>query len=196
MIKKIHIQLLLILFFFIISLFLFFKYFKKTSFENNTNTNVSQTINTGESLIEDLKYLSTDKEGNEYKIEAKKGNIDKDNPDIIYLENVVAIISLKNSEYILIESNFAKYNSKSFDTLFNDTVSIDYGEHLLSSNFLDLSFQNSFVSIYDNVKYLSGISSLSADKAEIDILNKKTKIFMENPNKKVEIKNIPQDGNN
>ena len=66
----------------------------------NTKTNISQTINTGESLIEDLKYLSTDKEGNEYKIEAKKGNIDKNNPDIIYLENVKAIILLQNSDLI------------------------------------------------------------------------------------------------
>ena len=157
---------------------------------------MEQTINSGESLIEDLKYLSTDKDGNEYKIEAKTGNIDKDNPDIIYLENVNATIFLKESDYISIKSKFAKYNTKNYDTLFNDTVSIDYGEHLLESNFLDLSFENSLVSIYDNVKYLSGISSLSADKAEIDILNKKTKIFMENPNKKVEIIKIPKDGNN
>ena len=196
MTKKTYIQLSLIFFFLIISLFLFFKYFKKTSFESNINTNVSQTINSGESLIEDLKYLSTDKEGNEYKIEAKKGNIDKDNPDIIYLENVVAIISLKNSEYISIKSNFAKYNSKSFDTLFNDTVSVDYGEHALKSEFLDLSFEKSLVSIYDNVRYLGGISSLKADKAEIDILNKKTKIFMENSDKKVQINSISKNGNN
>ena len=157
---------------------------------------MEQTINTNESLIEDLKYLSTDKEGNEYKIEAKKGNIDKNNPDIIYLENVKAIILLQNSDYISIKSKFAKYNTKNFDTLFNDSVSVDYGEHLLKSEFLDLSFENNLVSIYDNVRYLSGISSLRADKAEIDILNKKTKIFMENPNKKVQINNISKNGNN
>ena len=196
MAKKIYIQLFLIFIFFIISLFLFLKYFKKTSFENKTNANISQTINTSESLIEDLKYLSTDKEGNEYKIEAKKGNIDKDNPDIIYLENVKAIILLQNSENIFIESNYAKYNTKSFDTLFNDKVSIDYGEHLLKSEFLDLSFENNLVSIYDNVRYLSEISSLRADKAEIDLLNKKTKISMESPNKKVQINNITKNGNN
>ena len=122
--------------FFIISLFLFFKYFKKSSLESNLKANNTQSINSGESLIEDLKYLSTDKDGNEYKIEAKKGNIDKDNPDIIYLENVSAIISLKESDFISIKSKFAKYNTRNYDTLFNDTVSIDYGEHLLSSNFL------------------------------------------------------------
>jgi len=52
------------------------------------------------------------------------------------------------------------------------------------------------VSIYDNVRYISGISSLIADKAEIDILNKKTKIFMKNPNKKVQINKITANGNN
>ena len=196
MTKKIYLQLFLIFILIVISLFIFFKYLKKTNLEKNLKTNIEQTINSGESLIEDLKYLSTDKDGNEYKIEAKKGNIDKNNPDIIYLENVNAIISLKESDYISIKSKFAKYNTKNYDTLFNDTVSIDYGEHLLSSNFLDLSFQNSFVSIYDNVKYLSGISSLSADKAEIDILNKKTKIFMESPDDKVKINNKSKNGNN
>ena len=196
MTRKIFFQLILLLILTIITSLLFFKYFKKTNVEVDLRGNIEQSINTSESLIEDLKYLSTDKEGNEYKIEAKKGNIDKDNPDIIYLENVIAIISLKNSEHISIKSNFAKYNSKSFDTLFNDAVIVDYEDHLLSGNFLDLSFEDNLVSIYDNVQYLSGISSLSADRAEIDILNKKTKIFMESPGKKVLINNISKNGNN
>ena len=194
--KKIYIQLFLFFFLLIISVFLFLKYFNKTSVENNFKTNIDQTIDGGESVIEDLKYLSTDKDGNEYNIEAQKGNIDKNNPDVIFLENVKAIISLKNSEYISIKSKFAKYNTKNFDTLFNDSVSVDYGDHLLRSEFLDLSFENNLVSMYDNVRYLSGISSLSADKAEIDILNKKTKIFMENPDKKVQINNFTKNGNN
>ena len=194
MIKKIYIQVFLLILLVFISLFLFLKYFKTES-KNNFQLNMEQTTN-NESLIEDLKYLSTDKEGNEYKIEAKKGNIDKNNPDIIYLENVEAIILLQDSDLISIKSKFAKYNTKNFNTLFNVSVSMNYGEHILSSEFLDLSFENNLVSIYDNVRYVSGISSLSADKAEIDILNKKTKIFMESPNKKVQINNISENGNN
>ena len=196
MIKKFYIQLFLICILVLISLFVFFKYFKKTNLKSDLKINTEQTLNVSENSIEDLKYLSKDKEGNEYKIEAKKGNIDKNFPDVIYLEDVNAVISLKNSEYISITSKFAKYNTKNFDTLFNDMVSINYGEHLLKSEFLDLSFEDNLVSIYDNVRYLSGISYLSADRAEIDILNKKTKIFMENPNKKVQINNISKNGNN
>ena len=196
MTKKTYAQLFLISILVIISLLVFFKYFKKTNLENDSKTNMEKTISTDESLIQDLKYLSTDKEGNEYKIEAKKGNIDKDNPDIIYLETVNAFILLQNSEFISIKSKFAKYNTRNYDTLFNNSVSIDYGEHLLKSEFLDLSFENSLVSIYDNVRYLSGISSLKADRAEIDILKKTTKVFMDDPNKKIQINNKSKNGNN
>ena len=194
--KKTYTQLFLIFTLILISLFLFFKYFKKTNFDVNTQANLNQAVTANESLIEDLKYLSTDKKGNKYEIEAKRGNIDKNNPDIIYLENVKATILLQNSDLISISSNFAKYNTKNFDTLFNDSILVNYGEHILKSGFLDLSFENNLVSLYENVLYLSGISSLKADKAEIDMLNKKTKIFMEDSSKKVQINNIPKNGNN
>tara|TARA_B100000941_G_scaffold289647_1_gene269485 strand:+ start:994 stop:1584 length:591 start_codon:yes stop_codon:yes gene_type:complete len=196
MIKKIYIQLILISILVIISFSLFLKYFKQPNLKNDFNISLGQTTNTDDNLIEDLKYLSTDKEGNEYKIEAKKGNIDQLNPDIIYLESVKAVISLQSAEYISIESKFAKYNTKNFDTLFNGMVSVDYGEHILRSEYLDLSLEDNLVSIYNNVRYQSGISSLTADKAEIDISNKKTKIFMEDPNKKVQISNTSKNGDN
>ena len=194
--KKTYIQLFLIFIFIFISLFLFLKYFKKSGFESKINANLEQTTTSGESLIQDLKYQSTDKKGNKYEIVAKKGNIDKNNPDVIYLESVRAFILLQNSDLISISSNFAKYNTKSFDTLFNDSILVNYGEHVLKSGFLDLSFENNIVSLYDNVSYLSGISSLKADKAEIDMVNKKTKIFMEDSSKKVQINNITTNGNN
>ena len=196
MTKKIYIQFFLLIFLIIISLFLFFKYFKKSNLESEIKTKFEKPRVVSESMIEDLKYFSIDKQGNEYKIEAKKGNIDKSNPDIIYLENVEAIIQLQNSNVILIQSKFAKYNTKNYDTLFSEAVSVDYNEHLLKSEFLDLSFEKNLVSIYDDVRYLSGISSLSADKAEIDILNKKTKIFMNDPNQKVLINSLSKNGNN
>ena len=196
MTKKIYTQFFLLIVLIIISLFLFLKYFKKSNLQSEIKAKLEKPQVASENMIEDLKYFSIDKQGNKYKIEAKKGNIDKSNPDIIYLENVEAIIQLEKSNVILIRSKFAKYNTKNYDTLFNESVSVDYNEHLLKSEFLDLSFEKNLVSIYDDVRYLSGISSLSADKAEIDILNKKTKIFMNDPNQKVLINSLSNNGNN
>ena len=76
--KKLFTQLFLIFILIVISLLIFFKYFSKTNLETNSKTNAEQTIIDGESLIEDLKYFSTDKQGNEYKLR-QKGNIDQKN---------------------------------------------------------------------------------------------------------------------
>ena len=74
---------------------------------------------------------------------------------------------------------------------FSDTIIKKNLESILSKNIKRSVKINNL-----NVSYLSGISSLKADKAEIDILNKKTKIYMEDANKKVQIKNTSSNGNN
>ena len=51
---------------------------------------------------------------------------------------------------------------------------------------MDLSFKNNFVWVYNNIVYKSSTNQLFADKLEIDLLSKDSKIFMNN-NKKVRI---------
>ncbi len=139
--------------------------------------------------IEDLKYYSTDNQGNKYEIVADKGNLDKKNPDIIFMKDVSAVINLKDDDDIYIISRNAKYNSKNHNTFFSEDVAINYKDHSLKSVYLDLSFEKNLVSIYENVNYSNDSSLLMADKAEIDLIKKKTKIFMIDPKKKVLIKN-------
>ncbi len=146
-------------------------------------------------LIEDLKYYSTDNKGNKYEIIADKGNLDKQNPDIIFMKDVSAVINLKDDDDIYIMSKNAKYNSKNHNTFFSEDVALNYKDHSLKSVYLDLSFEKNLVSIYENVNYFNDSSLLMADKAEIDLIKKKTKIFMIDPKKKVLIKN-QTNGNN
>ncbi|WP_075483132.1 LPS export ABC transporter periplasmic protein LptC [Candidatus Pelagibacter communis] len=194
--KGVLFQLFLLMFLVIVSVFIYFKYF----YENKGNKEVinkrNQTQIIDENLIENLKYFSVDDTGNIYEIVAKKGIIDRTNHDIILMENVEAMIELKSTEKVFIKSNNAKYNSKSYDTIFNGEVTVQFNEHSLRSDFLDLSFENNLVSIYDNVLYFSNISTLKADRAEIDILKKKTKIFMNDSKNKILIKSISNNGNN
>ena len=194
--KGVLFQLFLLMFLVIVSVFIYLKYF----YENKGNKEVinkrNQTQIIDENLIENLKYFSVDDTGNIYEIVAKKGIIDRTNHDIILMENVEAMIELKSTEKVFIKSNNAKYNSKSYDTIFNGEVTVQFNEHSLRSDFLDLSFENNLVSIYDNVLYFSNISTLKADRAEIDILKKKTKIFMNDSKNKILIKSISNNGNN
>lgn len=194
--KKLILQSFLLILFFSIAAYVFFKYFEKNSFKVERKKIVNtQSVDKG-NIIEDLRYFSIDKTGNQYEIKAKKGKIDNADPDNINMEKVTAIILLKNSEKIHINSDFARYNTKSYDTYFKGSVTVKNNIHILKSDYLDLSFETNLVSIYENVFYMSNISQMKADRAEIDIVKKKTKIFMNETNEKVLINNIEKNGNN
>ena len=111
------------------------------------------------------------------------------------MKDVSAVVNLKDDDDIFIKSKNAKYNSKNHNTFFSDNVAINYKDHSLKSVYLDLSFEKNLVSIYEDINYLNDSSVLMADKVEIDLIKKKTKIFMMDPKKKVLVKN-QTNGNN
>jgi len=194
--KKLILQSFLLILFFLTAAYVFFKYFEKDSLKIERKKIVNTQPTDKGNIIEDLRYFSIDKTGNQYEIKAEKGQIDNADPNNINMEKVSAIILLKNSEKIHINSDFARYNTKSYDTFFKGSVTVKNNIHILKSDYLDLSFEKNLVSIYENVFYMSNISQMKADRAEIDIMKRKTKIFMNNTNEKVLISNIEKNGNN
>ena len=94
------------------------------------------------------------------------------------MTNVIAEIDLFEKETIYLTSNFAKYNNFSYDTKFNGNVILNYIGHEITSENIDLSINESFVEVYNNVIYKSSINEIFADKLEIDLLTKDSKIFM------------------
>ena len=130
--KKIFIQLFLFSLFLFLSIFSYYKYFNK---EPQTVTEVAQDKNLNKknnetNLITDLKYFSVDEKGNKYEITSEYGEISPDNPDIIMMENVKAIIEIYNSDPIIITSNFAKYNVKNYDTNFKENILLKHVDNL------------------------------------------------------------------
>ena len=79
MIKKI------VVFFFIVFLLLFtLTYLKKEKKSDKITKEIDNTYNSN--LIENIKYIAKDSDGNEYIINAEKGEIDLNNSDVIFLE--------------------------------------------------------------------------------------------------------------
>ena len=138
-------------------------------------------------LMKDIEYLSKDNNGNQYKINSNFGQIDDKNQDLILMTNVKAIISLSNKEKILIFSDFARYNSKNYETDFYDNVKLNYISHNIQAQKLNLSFENNLVSMSDNIIYKNLDTNIIADKLEINLLNKETKVFMRDSNQKIKI---------
>ena len=187
---KILIQLLL--FIILLSTAATYYYFYK---DNETNTNVNKINNNNEisidknssNLIKSISYTSTDNLGNEFIIKSETGKISIDNPSIVYMTNVEAIINLINSDPIIIKSNYAKYNKINYETNFKEDILLTYQAHRITSQNLDLSFENNLATIYNKIVYDHNNTKLSADILEIDLITKNSKIFMDNEYKKIKI---------
>tara|TARA_B100000787_G_C16029906_1_gene222280 strand:- start:38 stop:622 length:585 start_codon:yes stop_codon:yes gene_type:complete len=150
--------------------------------KNNISKNNSSTY------IDNIDYVSSDGRGNKYKITAEQAEIKTENYGEMFLTNVIAYIFVKDSDPVKITSNFGKYNSKDYDTVFSKNVIIFYPGHKITGEYLDFSFINNLGTISKNVTYNGNKTNLFADKIEINLTNKDTKIFMDDSNKKVLIK--------
>ena len=141
-------------------------------------------------IIEDVSYSAKDAKGNEYFVEAREGTIDQKYNNFIFLKSVNATIRLKNYELIEISSDFGKYNTDNFDTIFTKNVIIKYLDNTIKSEYLDFSWDKNLMNISRNVTLKNDQSSLRADVIEVDIKKKDIKIFMHEENKKVNIKSL------
>ena len=189
--RKTVIQVLMFFFIFLISLLFYFKYFNKSPKnlqENIITTKTSNDKNSSSNYIDYINYISTDSKGNKYQITAKQAEIDLDNPDTMFLEDVIAYIFMKESDTIKITSNFGKYNSQNYDTIFSKNVIITYPGHKITGDYSDFSFLKNLGTISTNVIYTGDKRDLFSDRIEINLTNKDTKIFMNDNSKKVLIK--------
>ena len=187
--KKKILKISFIIFIIIFSILVtYFKYFKKNEIVTNKNLEISEKNFVNSNIIKDIKYSSTDLQGNEYIILAEEGEIDLNNSDIIFLKNVNAFIKIfKNKETITISSNYGKYNTASYDTIFSKNVKIDYIKNKITSNYLDFSMANNLLIISKNVVYTNQENILKADVIKLNIITKDTKIFMHNSKDQVSI---------
>ena len=172
---------------------------------NSTDaTNTTDTTNTADiktaieeeviynsNIIKDISYTSKDLKGNEYILVAKMGEIDLNNSDIIFLTDVTANIKLaKNSELIIITSNYGKYNTINYDTIFSKNVKIDYVDNIITGDYLDFSMLDNLLIISRDVVYKNLENTMKADVLEYDMKTKNTKIYMYDSKNKVNIKNM------
>ena len=197
MYKKIYLQLTLSLLIVLIITITYLVYFKTddkiTSIEKNDKTILKDT---SENLISDLFYKSEDKDGNKYEIKSKSGIISQKRANLISMNDVSATVFLNDGGKIFIVSDLANYDSNNNDTLFKGSVKMNYNDHTIKSNYIDLSFEENKAIIYENINYNSNLSKLEADKIIVDFLEMKVKILMDDTNDKVLVKTILKNGNN
>ena len=192
MYKKILIQFLLLITIFIIVFATFFLYFNKKEKLKTSGLPIIKEKKlllddeTG-TLIKDINYSFSDLSGNYYELMSKVGKIDINNPDKIFMTNVVATIYLVDSSPLKITSNYANYNKINHETSFFENVNVTHLIHKATSENLDISFNDNLASMYNNIVYNKPGTNLKADRLEIDLITKNSKIFMDNKTEKIKI---------
>ena len=153
---------------------------------SNTFLNNTNTITKNENIIKEIYYISRNNK-NVYEIMSETGNIDLENPSIIFMKDVTAKITFVNSASIDIASKFAKYNNETYKTDFLESVVVKHLNHIINAENMTISMEDNLATLNKNVVYKNLDIKLIADKVEIDLLTKDAKIFMDNSYKKVQI---------
>ncbi len=182
--KKTGLQVVMVFFSILILLWFYLKYFTE-NFEDVRETRVIEKIdenqNNTSTYINDINYVSTDVRGNKYQITAKQAEIKIENSDIMFLTDVIAFVFIKDKDTVKITSNFGKYNSKNYDTIFSENVIVIYPGHKITGEYLDFSFLTNLGIFTTNVIYTGEKTNLFADEIEMNLTTKDTKIFMDQP---------------
>ena len=206
--KKTRIQIILLIILLVISFLVFKKYYIEVenfkNLENNkTNSEDLQLSTDGKNLIQNIKYSSNSSRGDIYQILSEYGETSSDNPDLMFLTNVTANVLLVNKENIQVTSDFANFNTKTFETTFKSNVKVTRKNEIITGNKLylildreqkkgqnELNLDENLIRMSENVDYKKPGYNLKADILEIDLITKNIKIHMNDKIKKVVAKTI------
>ena len=172
---------LIILVLFISSIFYFKYFYSKNIVKKENNETLTDIKNTSEfkgNTIKEIVYESFDNNGNNYIINSDSGTFSDNNKEEVLMTNVRAKIILKNGRNITLKSRNAKYNTNNSNTNFFNNVELNYLNHRINSDNIDIFFTDSKLEAFNNLVYRNSDINLMADKVELDLITKDTKIFM------------------
>ena len=153
-------------------------------------------------IIENIEYSFNNSQGDVYQILADYGEVNSKNPDLMFLTNVNASLTLVNNSIIILTSDFANFNTQSFETTFINNVRVKRDEEIITGDELYLVLdkkkkdddnaiiEENIIRISNNVFYKKPGYNLKADILELDLISKNIKIYMIDKQKKVLAKSI------
>ena len=192
------IQIILFCFGLTIFIFTYYSFFqnKNTTISNDSNQSIERdkklekltTVDTStSSVIDNLSYKNIDYKGNVFTINAETTKIFEKQKEKNFMKTVVAKIFMINGKVIKVYSDNAIYNMNNYNTKFFGNVVVFENENEITSKNLDFFFDKNLITIYNDVKYRGYNKFLVADKVDINLLNQKMNIYMNDEMNRVKI---------
>ena len=200
---KILLQILLFLFASIILFFTFYNYGSKTintpfspnliQAEDKSDKTLKGSIDESDksipNVLRDTVYENFDNQGNKYKIYADLSEFNELNSKKIFMKGVRAIINFDSKSFLTISSEKAVFDNESLETQFSKNVVLDYLDHNIKGESLELLFDKNLITMQDQIIYRNIDTELIADKIIIDLITKNSKIVMNDEKNKIKILN-------
>ena len=187
--KKV-IKLILFLLLIIISI-IFYKIYLSENTKSKIKVDIpeeEQVANPENNLIKNLKYEVKLNKNNQYAITSDLSEITYENgEEVVKMQKVIAILLNQKNIPLIITSELATYNNFNYNTKFSQNVRVEYLNNIILSDKLEFDYNNSLITIYENVEYDGIQGNIIADNIKIDLFTKKIEIYMSNINNNVEV---------
>ena len=144
--------------------------------DDKENKTISEKI---KNLTKEIEYITSNDNGDTFKIVAKYGKTNLENTNILDLEKVDGIISSSERSEILISSDFAKYDYSNQNSKFYRNVVIKYDDKQMTCDYLDLEMKKNIAVAYDNVIVQDEDSIMKAQVIILDLITKDISINSE-----------------
>ncbi len=157
---------------------------KNTKLKKEINLVKEKKIDNVSNLTKDIEHITTNKNGDIYKVLAKYGRTNLKNNDILDLEKVDGIISSSDKSKLYITSDYARYNYINYDSEFYSNVIIKYDGNVITCNNLKINLKKNIAVAYNNVIVERDNSVMKAQKISMDL---ETKDIIINSDDKIKV---------
>ncbi len=152
---------------------------ENSSEKNDLKLNESST-NEIKNLTKKIEYISTNKNGDTFKILAKYGKTNLRNSNILDLEDVKGTVILSEGSIINISSDYAKYNYNDQQSEFINNIQLNYDDKLITCDNLSIKITKNIAIAYNNVVIKDKKSMIKADNVQINLITKDINLNSEN----------------
>ena len=152
---------------------------ENSSEKNDLKLNESST-NEIKNLTKKIEYISTNKNGDTFKILAKYGKTNLRNSNILDLEDVKGTVILSEGSIINISSDYAKYNYNNQQSEFINNIQLNYDDKLITCDNLSIKITKNIAIAYNNVVIKDKKSMIKADNVQINLITKDINLNSEN----------------
>ena len=167
---------------FLIAIALIFATYYDKDKKTVTNSKINESAQLSENkkdaenestIFYNLEYKGFDLNGNRYSITSKEAETNLEQKDLVYMRGVKTTFYFKNGEVLEIWSDNGVYNSENFDMNFSENVKAKYLDIELYSNNASYTNASNILIVSGNVEIYDKKGKIFAEELNLDIANKK-----------------------